>query len=83
MPDINKNKYFRLRLSYELRERELNNNTSDMTRDPRSVVTAAHCQFPVSRFLVVLGEHDLEEDEDTELRMVPASWTSHPLYNPR
>ena len=51
--------------------------------DPRSVVTAAHCQFPVSRFLVVLGEHDLQEDEDTELRMVPASWTTHPLYNPR
>ena len=47
------------------------------------MVTAAHCQFPVSRFLVVLGEHDLEEDEDSELRMVPASWTSHPLYNPR
>ena len=47
------------------------------------MVTAAHCQFSVSRFLVVLGEHDLAEDEDTELRMVPASWTSHPLYNPR
>ena len=47
------------------------------------MVTAAHCQFSVSRFLVVLGEHDLEEDEDEELRMVPTSWLSHPLYNPR
>ena len=47
------------------------------------MVTAAHCQFSVSRFLVVLGEHDLEEDEDEELRMVPTSWLSHPLYNSR
>ena len=46
------------------------------------MVTAAHCEFPVSRFLVVLGEHDIELDEDEELRMQPDTWTSHPLYDP-
>jgi len=46
----------------------------------RTVLTAAHCATDVSRFQVMVGEHD-HSVGDGELRITPASWTSHPSYN--
>lgn len=46
----------------------------------RTVITAAHCATDVSRFQVVVGEHDIRAG-DGEQRISPASWTSHPNYN--
>merc|ERR1712130_718766 len=45
-----------------------------------TVVTAAHCKQSISRFQVVVGEHDITRG-DGEQRVDVASWVSHPNYN--
>ena len=45
-----------------------------------TVLTAAHCQTPVSNFKVVVGEFDVSR-ADGEQRISPSQWIQHPNYN--
>ena len=48
-----------------------------------AVVTAAHCEQRVARFLVVVGDHDLATMDQGQRSIEPESWVSHPNYDAR
>ena len=48
-----------------------------------AVVTAAHCEQRVARFLVVVGDHDLATLDQGQRSIEPESWVSHPNYDAR
>jgi len=45
-----------------------------------TVLTAAHCKTSISRFQVVVGEHDVSKG-DGEQKISPSRWINHPSYN--
>ena len=48
-----------------------------------AVVTAAHCEQRVARFLVVVGDHDLATMDQGQRSLEPETWVSHPNYDAR
>ena len=48
-----------------------------------AVVTAAHCEQRVARFLVVVGDHDLATMDQGQRSIEPETWVSHPNYDAR
>merc|ERR1719317_1218348 len=45
-----------------------------------TVLTAAHCRISVTRFQVVVGEHDVSKG-DGEQKISPSRWINHPSYS--